>query len=97
MQEIYQLQREMSNQGKAKGLVYAARDLFKAHLELVELLLVSSWGLGVLDDVESDGLGERSALTNGDDIAEFNVPEAGREVDSHVLNAAVSKIEQKCG
>merc|ERR550534_988024 len=64
--------------------------LLKAHLELVELLLVSSWGLGVLDDVESDGLGERSALANGDNVAEFNVPEAGREVDGHV---GVSSLE----
>merc|ERR550534_3239903 len=64
--------------------------LLKAHLELVELLLVSSWGLGVLDDVESDGLRERSALANGDNVAEFNVPEAGREVDGHV---GVSSLE----
>jgi len=54
------------------------------------LLLGSSWGLGVLDDVESDSLGERSALANGHDIAELNVPEAGREVDSHV---GVSSLE----
>ena len=39
----------------------------------------------MLDDVESDSLGERSALANGHNIAELDVPEAGREVDSHVL------------
>ena len=76
------MQEESTTQNVA---FFLAGDLFKAHLELVELLLGSSWGLGVLDDVESDSLGERSALANGHNIAELDVPEAGREVDSHVL------------
>ena len=81
--DLSQEQRELITENVR---VFKAGDLFKEHLELVELLLGSSWGLGVLDDVESDSLGERSALANSHNIAELNVPEAGREVDSHVLN-----------
>jgi len=81
--DLSQEQRELITENVR---VFKAGDLFKEHLELVELLLGSSWGLGVLDDVESDSLGERSALANSHNIAELDVPEAGREVDSHVLN-----------
>jgi hypothetical protein len=37
------------------------------HLELVELL-GSTLGLGDLDNVETDGLGKGTALTNGNNI-----------------------------
>ena len=46
-------------------------------LELLEGFLVSG-GLGHLESVEFDGLGEGAALTDGDNIADLDIP--GNEV-----------------
>ena len=59
-------------------------------LELGELLLLS-WGLGVLDHVEADGLGQGSALAHGDDITLLNIKEGGGHVDGHVLKTKFMK------
>ena len=42
-------------------------------------------GLGDLQGVEFDGLGEGAALADGDDIADLDVSEARRQVNGHVL------------
>lgn len=42
------------------------------NLEFLETLFGSS-ALCNLEDVESNGLGDWSALTNGDDVADFNI------------------------
>ena len=42
-------------------------------LELLEGFLVSG-GLGHLESVEFDGLGEGTALADGDDIADLDIP-----------------------
>lgn len=55
----------------------------KTHLELVELLSLGV-GRSDLQHVESDGLRQRTALTDGDDIA-FLHSESGRDVASNVL------------
>ena len=54
------------------------------NLKFVELLL-GAWRFGVFDHVEPHGLGQRSALANGHNVAQLDVTEAGREVGGHVL------------
>ncbi len=53
-------------------------------LKLVEGLL-AGLALGDLQGVELHGLAERSAFSDSDDISNPGVPEAGGEVDRHVL------------
>jgi hypothetical protein len=45
--------------------------------------LVGGWL--VLKDVESDGLGQRSALANSDDVTLGNIDECGRDVNGNIL------------
>ena len=42
-------------------------------------------GLGDLQGVEFDSFGEGSALSDRDDIADFDVSEAGGQMNGHVL------------
>uniref|UniRef100_A0A5F9CFM9 Protein dpy-30 homolog n=1 Tax=Oryctolagus cuniculus TaxID=9986 RepID=A0A5F9CFM9_RABIT len=59
--------------------------------ELLELLL-GAGGLGDLEHVEAHGLAERPALAHRDDVADLDVPEAGRQVHRHVLVALLEAV-----
>ena len=59
--------------------------------ELVELLL-GAGSLGDLEDVEAHGLAQGPALAHHDDVANLDVPEAGRKVNGHVLVALLEVV-----
>ena len=59
--------------------------------ELLELLL-GAGSLGDLEDVEVHGLAQGPALAHRDDVADLDVPEAGRKVHGHVLVALLEAV-----
>ena len=57
------------------------------------LLARASFLLGInLDNVEADGLGKGSALTNGHDVTLLNPGEGGRAVSSDVLVSLLESV-----
>jgi hypothetical protein len=57
------------------------------------LLATAGLLLGVeLDNVEADGLGERSALANGHDVTLLNTGEGGRAVSGDVLVSLLESV-----
>lgn len=63
----------------------------QVYLELLELLL-GAWRLGDFEDIEAHGLGERSALTNGHDIADNRVTECWGAMDRHVAMPLLESV-----
>lgn len=63
----------------------------EAELSLSEAGVLLSLGLD-LDDVESDGLGEGSALANSDDVTFLNSGESGGAVSGEVLVSLLESV-----
>ena len=62
-------------------------------MESEGLLAAAGLLLGVeLDNVEADGLGERSALANGHDVTLLNTGEGGRAVSGDVLVSLLESV-----
>ena len=54
-----------------------------------------SCALRHLDDVECDGLGQRSALADGDDVARGHVSEARTQMRRDVLVALLEPVQRE--
>lgn len=53
------------------------------------------YGGEVLQHVELDGLGKRSALSDGDEVSLLHVEEGGRAVDGHIRVALLKSAKEK--
>jgi len=70
---------------QAAAWVHSEHDEGLSDVTLNSLLLDS-------DDVESDGLGERSALADGHDITDSGTGEGGRQMSGHVVMSLLESV-----
>merc|ERR1712168_1251240 len=81
------LRANKSNTGQPIHII----DKGKSSLELGEALLGRP-GLVDFDDVEFDGLGQRSALADGDEISLSDITEGGADVSGEHLMAFLESV-----